>query len=133
MDQERALEIARITHDMDATRQAIRDTVGELKERVHESADWRQYVMGRPIASLVVAAACGLALARILMPAARLARGPLSLAPWIVRRARPAPLPAPWSRLLFGAAGLLTELAGLPSLVSRIREVLRRPGGRTRR
>lgn len=132
MDQERALEIARITHDMDATRQAIRDTVGELRERVHESADWRQYVVARPIASLVVAAACGLALARILMPAARLVRPPLSVAPWIARRARPAPLPGPWSRL-FGAASLLTELAAFPALVSRIRETLRSPGGRTRR
>lgn len=132
MDQERALEIARITHDMDATRQAIRDTVGEIKERVQESADWRQYVMGHPIASLVVAAACGLALARILMPAARLVATPLSVAPWIVRQARPAPLPGPWSRL-FGAVGLLTELAAFPALVSRIRESLRTPAGRTRR
>jgi hypothetical protein len=132
MDQERALDIERVTHAMDATRQSIRDTVDELKERVHESADWRHYVAARPITSLVVAAACGVALARILMPAARLVRIPLLVAPRIVRRAPPSRSSATWSRL-FGAAGLLTELAALPSLISQIRQVVRRPGGRTRR
>jgi ElaB/YqjD/DUF883 family membrane-anchored ribosome-binding protein len=47
---------------MDATRQSIRDTVDELKDRVQESADWRAWVAARPITSLAVAAACGLAL-----------------------------------------------------------------------
>jgi hypothetical protein len=132
MDQERALDIERITHAMDDTRQSIRDTVGELKGRVHESADWRHHVAVRPITSLVVAAVCGVALARILVPAARLVRIPPMLAPWIVRRAPPARLSATWTRL-FGAAGLLTELATLPSLVSQILQVVRRPRGRTRR
>ena len=130
MNHERALDIERITHAMDATRQSIRNTVDELKERVHESTDWRHYVGGRPITSLVVAAACGVALARIFMPAARLARIPLLLASRIVRR--PPPASPSWSRLS-GAAGLLTELAALPSLVSQIRQVVRRPSGRTRR
>ena len=132
MDQERALDIQRVTNAMDATRQSIRDTVDELKERVHESTDWRHYVAARPITSLVVAAACGVALARLLMPAARLVRIPLLVTRRIVRRVPPSRLSTTWSRL-FGAAGLLTELAALPSLISQIRRVVRRPGGSTHR
>jgi hypothetical protein len=33
---------------MDATRESIRDTVDELKGRVQETADWRNYVAARP-------------------------------------------------------------------------------------
>ena len=132
MDQERAVDIERVTNAMDATRQSIRDTVDELKERVHENADWRHYVAPRPITSLVVAAACGVALARILTSAARLVRSPHLFAPRIVRRAAPQGLAATWGRL-FGTAGLLMELASLPSLASQIRQVVRRLGGKRRR
>ncbi len=69
MAEERALDITRVTSAMDTTRQSIQDTLGELKERVQESADWRHQVARRPLTSLWVAAACGLVLARILSPA----------------------------------------------------------------
>jgi hypothetical protein len=74
MAEERALDITRVTSAMDATRQSIQDTLGELKERVQESADWRHQVGRRPVTSLWVAVACGLLLARILIPAAAGAR-----------------------------------------------------------
>jgi len=133
MDQERSLDIQRVTNAMDATRQSIQDTVDELKDRVQESADWRSYVVARPITSLIVAAACGVALARILVPAARLVRIPLlSAAPRLIRRAPPTGLAATWSRVA-RAAGLVTEMAALPSLVSQFRGLVRSQGKKTRR
>jgi hypothetical protein len=132
MDQERSLDIQRVTNAMDATRQSIQDTVDELKDRVQESADWRSYVVARPITSLIVAAACGVALARILVPAARLVRIPLLLAPRLIRRAPPTGLAATWSRVA-RAAGLVTEMAALPSLVSQFRGLVRSQGKKTRR
>jgi hypothetical protein len=57
---------------MDTTRQSIQDTLGELKERVQESADWRHQVGRRPLTSIWVAVACGLVLARILAQLRRL-------------------------------------------------------------
>jgi hypothetical protein len=131
MDQERSLDIQRVTNAMDATRQSIQDTVDELKDRVQDSADWRSYAVARPITSLIVAAACGAALARILVPAARLVRIPLLLAPRLTRRP-PTGLAATWSRLA-RAAGLVTEMAALPSLVSQVRGLLRSQGKKTRR
>src|SRR5262249_58974117 len=89
MDQERSVDIERMTRAMDVTRRSILDTVDELKGRVHESADWRHYVASYPLASLIVAGACGLVLARILVPAVRLAGVPLLLAPRHVRRRQP--------------------------------------------
>ena len=132
MDQERALDIEGVTKAMDATRESIRDTVEELRGRVQESADWRTHVTARPIASLLVAAACGVALARILVPVASLARIPLLLAPRIIRRA-PPPLASGWSTRLSGAAGLATQLAALPSLISQIRQLIRRTGSKNPR
>jgi hypothetical protein len=102
--------------------------VDELKGRVQETADWRNYVAARPVTSLLVAVACGLIAARVLVPALRLAQIPLLLAPRMVRRAPPPGLAATWAARLSGAAGLATQIAALPSLVSQIRQVLRRPG-----
>jgi hypothetical protein len=135
MDQERSVEIDRVTRAMDATRESIRDTVDELKGRVQETADWRSYVVARPITSLLVAVACGLVAARLVVPALRLAQIPLLLAPRMIRRAPPPGLAATWASRLSGAAGVATQIAALPQLVSQIRQVVRRPGGgqKTRR
>jgi hypothetical protein len=129
MDQERTVDIDRVTRAMDATRESIRETVDELKGRVQETADWRHYVATRPVTSLLVAVACGLLAARLVVPVLRLAQIPLLLAPRMVRRAPPPGLAATWAARLSGAAGLATQLAALPSLVSQIRQVVRRPGG----
>jgi hypothetical protein len=130
MDQEPTIDIERVTKAMDATRESIRETVDELKGRVHETADWRNYVKARPITSLLVAAACGLAVARLLIPAVRLAWMPVLLAPRVIKRAPPPGLAANWAARLSGAAGLATQIAALPSLVSQIRQIVRRPGRR---
>ena len=125
MDHERSLDIQRVTKAMDATRQSIRDTVDELKDRVQESTDWRTWVAARPITSLAVAAACGVALARILVPAGRLVRLPFLLSPKLMHRARRTGPADTWSRLV-GAAGLLGEIAALPSLASHVRRLVHR-------
>lgn len=132
MDQERTVDIERVTKAMDATRESIRETVDELKGRVHETADWRNYVMARPVTSLIIAAACGLAVARLLIPAVRLARVPVLLAPRVIKRTPPPGLAASWAARLSGAAGLATQIAAVPSLVSQIRQIVRRPGPRAR-
>jgi hypothetical protein len=130
MDQERSVDIDRVTQAMDATRESIRDTVDELKGRVQETADWRNYVAARPITSLLIAVACGLAAARIVVPALRFAQ---ILAPRIIKRTPPPGLAATWATRLSGAAGLATQIAALPSLVSQVRQVVRRPGGKKTR
>jgi hypothetical protein len=112
---------------MDVTRQSIRDTVDELKDRVQDSADWRSYVVARPMTSLIVAAACGMLLARIFLPAARLARLPLLLAPRLTPRARPTGPLATWSRLA-GLASLAAEITALPSLISQVHRLARLRG-----
>jgi len=127
MDQERSVDIERMTRAMDVTRRSILDTVDELKGRVHESADWRHYVGSYPLASLILAGACGLVLARILVPAVRLAGIPLLLAPRLVRRQRPLGVTGAWAKLAT-ASSLATQLAGLPGLVSHLRQVMARSG-----
>jgi hypothetical protein len=127
MDQERTVDIERVTRAMDATRESIRDTVDELKGRVQETADWRNYVVARPVTSLLIAVACGLLAARVVVPALRLAQIPLLLAPRMVRRAPPPGLAATWAARLTGVAGLATQIAALPQLASQIRQVVRRP------
>jgi len=127
MDQERSVDIERVTRAMDVTRHSILDTVDELKGRVHESADWRHYVASYPVASLIVAGVCGLVLARMLVPAVRLAGIPLLLAPRLVRRQPPTGFTGAWATLST-ASSLATQLAGLPGLVSRLRQVIRRNG-----
>jgi hypothetical protein len=129
MDQERTVDIDRVTRAMDATRESIRETVDELKDRVQETADWRNFVAARPITSLLVAVACGLAATRLVVPALRLAQIPLLLAPRIIRRAPPPRLAATWAARLSSAAGVATQIAAIPSLVTEIRQVVRRPGG----
>jgi hypothetical protein len=131
MDQERSVDIERVTRAMDVTRRSVLDTVDELKGRVQESADWRQYVAAHPVASLIIAGACGLALARILVPAVRLAGIPLLLAPRLMRRRPPTGLAGAWARL--STAGVLTQLAALPGLVSQIRQAVGRPSRTPRR
>lgn len=129
MDQERALDIEQVTKAMDATRRSLGSTMDELKTRMHENADWRHHVTAHPIPSLLVAAACGLALARALLPVVRLAGVPLLLAPQLVRRAKPSRLAA-LSAHLSGAAGLASQLAVLPSLVAELRRVVRERAGK---
>ena len=126
MDQERSVDIERMTRAMDVTRRSILDTVDELKGRVHESADWRHYVASYPLASLIVAGACGLVLARILVPAVRLAGIPLLLAPRLVRRRQPPTSLTGAGAKLATASSLATQLAGLPGLVSHLRQVMGR-------
>ena len=120
MDQERSVDIERVTRAMDVTRRSILDTVDELKGRVHESADWRHYVATYPLASLIVAGVCGLALARILAPAVRLGGIPLLL----VRRRSPTGFTGGWAKL--------STVAALPGLVSHLRQIIGR-SGRSRR
>ena len=127
MDQERSVDIERVTRAMDVTRRSILDTVDELKGRVHETADWRHYVASYPLASLIVAGVCGLVLARILVPAVRLAGIPLVLAPRLVRRKPPTGLTGALAKLST-ASSVATQLAGLPALVSHLRQVIGRSG-----
>jgi len=127
MDQERSVDIERVSREMELTRRSIFDTVDELKGRVHERADWRHYTAAYPVASLIVAAACGLALARLLVPAVRLVGIPLLLAPRLVRR-RPQGLAGTWAKLAT-TAGALTHLAALPALASQVRRIVGRARG----
>jgi len=124
MAEDRALDIQRITRAMDSTRLSMRDTLGELKERVQENADWRVQVSRRPVTSLAVAVAIGVVLARILIPAARSARGALG-----------TPARRGWRGLgilssVSGAVGLLTQLAALPPVVRQVRRVIGQFGSR---
>jgi hypothetical protein len=118
MAEDRALDIKRVTNAMDSTRQSMRDTLGELKERVQESTDWRRQVSRRPVTSLWVAVAVGLVLARILMPSAGSVRGLLGTS----AKSRWGGLRAFSS--VSGAVGLLTQLAALPPLVTKVRRVI---------
>ena len=118
MAEDRALDIQRITRAMDSTRLSMRDTLGELKERVQENADWRVQVSRHPVTSLGVALAIGVVLARILIPAAGSARGALG-----------TPARRGW---VSGAVGLLTQLAALPPVVREVRRVIGQLGSRPR-
>jgi len=75
-----------------------------------------------------VAAACGLALARLLVPAVRLVGIPLLLAPRLARR-RPRGLAGPWAKLAT-TGGALTQLAALPALASEVRRIVGRARGK---
>ena len=127
MDQERSVDIERVTRAMDVTRRSIVDTVDELKGRVQETADWRHYVASYPVASLIVAGVCGLVLARILVPAVRLAGVPLLLAPRLVRRKPPTGFTGALAKLS-RASSVATQLAALPGLVSHLRHIRGRSG-----
>lgn len=59
MDQGRDVETRRLREAMDTTRASIRDTVGQLREKVSEAVDWRHYVTRYPGASLTAAAMLG--------------------------------------------------------------------------
>ena len=112
---------------MDTTRQSIQDTLGELKERVQERADWRHQVGQRPLTSLWVAAACGLVLARILIPAATGARrGPSASA----NEGRAGMTVSPY---LSGALGLLGQLGTLSPAVALMRRLIRQVSSKSRR
>jgi hypothetical protein len=118
MAEERALDIKRVTSAMDTTRQSIQDTLGELKERVQESADWKHQVGRRPLASLGVALACGLLLARILIPAAAGARRRFSGSS---KEERGGMTAFPY---LSGAIGLLGQLGAFPPVLARLRRLI---------
>lgn len=64
MDQERVVETERLREAMENTRASIEDTVGELKHKVSEAVDWRQYVYSHPGATLGAAAVVGLLVGR---------------------------------------------------------------------
>lgn len=122
MAQERALDIERVTTAMDATRQSIRETVGELKERVQETTDWRHQVARRPLTSLCVVFVCGVAVARVLTPAVWLAFTPRVASPTtgigrLVGAASGAGGPL---RYIVAGLGLVKELPRLRSFVSQV-------------
>jgi hypothetical protein len=123
MAENREVGIERVTSAMDSTQLSIRDTLAELKDRVQESADWRYQVSRRPVVSLWVAVACGIVLARLLIPRAARARPALSMPPG--RQGATRALAA-----ASGAVGLLTQLAAFAPLLRQARRVLDRLGGR---
>jgi hypothetical protein len=127
MAEERALDIKRVTSAMDTTRQSIQDTLGELKERVQESADWRRQVGQRPLTSIGLAVACGLVLARILIPAAASARRRFSGSSQ-EERSGIAALP-----YLSGAIGLLGQLGAFSPVLAQLRRLVGYLGSRSRR
>lgn len=127
MAEERALDIKRVTSAMDTTRQSIQDTLGELKERVQESADWRHQVGRRPLTSLWVALACGLLLARILIPAATGARHRFSGSS---RAGRDGMTALPY---LSGIIGLLGRLGAFAPLFTQLRRFVGHLGAKSRR
>jgi hypothetical protein len=124
MAEERALDITRVTSAMDTTRQSIQDTLGELKERVQESTDWRHQVAQRPLTSLWVAAACGLVLTRILIPASVGTR----------RRSRSSREERAGISLPFlsGAIGLLGQLGTFSPVFAQIRRLVGQLGRKSR-
>jgi hypothetical protein len=122
MAENRAVDIERVTSAMDSTQLSIRDTFAELRDRVQESADWRHQVSRRPVVSLWVAVACGVLLARLLIPPAARARTALSLPPG--RQGATRALAA-----ASGAIGLLTQLAAFSPLLSQARRVIGRLAG----
>lgn len=52
-----------LRHHIAARREVIAGTVDKLSERVHQTLDWREYVVERPLVSLGLAAGLGLLLA----------------------------------------------------------------------
>jgi ElaB/YqjD/DUF883 family membrane-anchored ribosome-binding protein len=48
-----------IERDIVAARESLRETVGEIEERLHRAVDWRTYVGRAPWVSLAVAAGVG--------------------------------------------------------------------------
>jgi ElaB/YqjD/DUF883 family membrane-anchored ribosome-binding protein len=52
-----------LRHNIAARREVIADTVDKLSERVHQTLDWREYVVERPLVSVGIAAGLGLLLA----------------------------------------------------------------------
>jgi len=122
MDPERSLSIDHVTRAMDDTRQSIAETIDELRDRVHESADWRHQAGAHPVVALLVATASGMVLARILVPAMRLVGLPLLLG--MLRSGRSAG-PSGLAAILAGlstAAGVASRLSSLSAQVSRFRK-----------
>jgi len=107
---------------MDSTQLSIRDTLAELRDRVQESANWRHQVSRRPVVSLSVAVACGVVLARLLIPpAARVLRA-LSLPPGRQGATRALTTAS-------GVVGLLAQLAAFVPLLRQARRVIGRLAG----
>lgn len=122
MAEERALAIRRVVQEMDATRQAIQRSVGELRARACETADWRYHVTGRPVASLLTAAALGLIAARILVPSRLLTRRSTLPAARIAGMAGGTGIAA----FVIKGLGLVSELGIVPWLTARARSLAAR-------
>jgi hypothetical protein len=132
MAEERALAIRRVVHEMDSTRQAIQRSVGELRARARETADWRYHVSRRPVVSLLTAAALGLIAARILVPSRVLTRRSTLPAAEIAGRAGGTGIVA----FVIKGLGLVSDLGILPWLTARARGLAARafqPPARTAR
>ena len=114
MAEERALAIRRVVHEMDATRAAIQRSVGELRDRARQTADWRYQVTQRPVASLLTAAALGLIAARILVPSRLLTRRAILPAARVAGMAGGTGIAA----FVIKGVGLVSELGILPWLTS---------------
>ena len=65
-----------IERDIAATREAIKDTVDEIEERLHRAVDWRSYVEGSPWIALALATGAGILLGRALAGPRRRFRPP---------------------------------------------------------
>lgn len=138
MDQGRALEAERLTRAMETTRAKIMGTVGELRENVSRTVDWREQVRTHPGAALGAAATGGMLLGHWL--SARISpRAPRSGAPPRVHDDERTPqrgtlVRGPWTRAGSRVSDLLNrvidelgdtvEKAAIPPLIARVQGFL---------
>ena len=138
MDQGRVLEAERLTRAMETTRAKIMGTVGELRENVHRSIDWREQVKTHPAAALAAATA-GAMLVGHWLGARMSTRAPRRGAPARVHDAERTPQPGPlvsgpWTRAGSRVSDLLNrvvdelgdtvEQAAIPPLIARVQGFL---------
>ena len=64
MDHARDAQAERLKEAMHTVKDSMKDTVGEIGDRVSRAADWREQVRAHPTASLAVAAVAGLLVGR---------------------------------------------------------------------
>lgn len=138
MDQGRVLEAERLTRAMETTRAKIMGTVGELRENVSRTVDWREQVKTHPGAALGAAATGGMLLGHWL--SARISpRAPRSGAPPRVPDDERTPqrgtlVSGPWTRAGSRVSDLLNrvidelgdtlEKAAIPPLIARVQGFL---------
>jgi hypothetical protein len=138
MDQGRVLEAERLTRAMETTRAKIMGTVGELRENVSRTVDWREQVRTHPGAALGAAATGGMLLGHWL--SARIPpRAPRSGAPPRVHDDERTPqrgtlVSGPWTRAGSRVSDLLNrvidelgdtvEKAAIPPLIARVQGFL---------